>query len=242
MLPPNTLRQLEEIVVFRQQEQALREDPVLGKHVKPGYRTIFACPSGVGKTLSASLIGQKLHLPVYRVDLSRLVSKWIGETSKNLDKLFNLAEDQDWILFFDEGDALFGKRVDTGENDQKNAHYANQEIAYLLQRIEDYNGLVIVATNKPNNMDNAFGRRFQSRVDFDVLPDEQRLELWKSLLTREFKLGADVNLNHLNRLHRFSMAGIYNIVARVTVLCRHHGHQEIPYELLKRCALDEKLK
>ena len=242
VLTERTIQQLEEIVVFHQQEEALRNDPLLGRHLKPGYRAIFAGASGVGKTLSAALLGKRLNLPVYRVDLSQIVSKYIGETSKNLDKLFNLAEDQGWMLFFDEGDALFGKRVNTAENDHKNAQYANQEIAYLLQRIEDYNGLVLVATNKPNNIDDAFGRRFQNKIVFDVLPDDHRLEIWKDLLTREFKLAPDVNLAHLNKLHRFTMANMFSIVARVTMLCRHKGLDTIPFELLRSCAMDEKMK
>lgn len=242
LLPERTLHQLAEITTFHQQEAHLRQDPVLNKHLKAGYRAMFSGPSGVGKTLAAALLAKRMGLPIYRVDISQLVSKYIGETSQNLDKLFNLAEDQGWILFFDEGDALFGKRIDTGENDHKNAHYANQEVAYLLQRIEDYNGFVFVATNKPNNMDSAFGRRFQNKVAFETLPADACIALWEQLLTREFTLGPDVNLMALNKLHHFTVANIYNVLARVTMLCRAQSLTAIPYDLLRRCALDEKVK
>ncbi|MDQ3110550.1 MAG: ATP-binding protein, partial [Bacteroidota bacterium] len=104
----------------------------LGKHMKAGYRCLFYGPSGTGKTLAATLLGKHIGREVYRVDISSVISKYIGETSKNLNALFNTAEDKDWILFFDEGDALFGKRVDTAQSDDKSSHHSNQDVAYLL--------------------------------------------------------------------------------------------------------------
>ena len=99
------------------------------RHIQPGYRALFYGPSGTGKTLTTALIGKKIEKPVYRVDLSQLVSKYIGETEKNLEKIFIAAENRDWILFFDEADALFGKRTSIGSS---NDRFANQETAYLL--------------------------------------------------------------------------------------------------------------
>ena len=112
---------------------------------------------------------------MFRVDLSRVVSKYIGETEKNLARLFDKAEHKDWILFFDEADALFGKRTEV-----RDAHdqYANQEVAYLLQRIESYAGLVILATNQRGNIDEAFLRRFQASVNFPMPRPEERS--WRS--------------------------------------------------------------
>ena len=117
--------------------------------------------SGTGKTLAASYLATRLSLPLYRVDLAILTSKYIGETEKNLNKVFSKAKNKEWILFFDEADALFGKRTDVSDAHDR---YANQEISYLLQRIEDYDGLVILATNLKHNIDEAFSRRLKIRV------------------------------------------------------------------------------
>jgi len=142
-----------------------------GDKLKKGYRALFDGPDGTGKTLTAELLGKHSKLDVYRIDLSMVVSKYIGETEKNLEQLFARAEDKRWILFFDEADALFGKRTSV-----KDAHdkFANQEVSYLLQRIEDYNGMVILATNMKSNIDDAFRRRFNSVLKFS-LPDAHLL-------------------------------------------------------------------
>ena len=128
-------------------------------------RILFIGAPGTGKKTLASLIGQQSGKEVYRIDLSMIVSKYIGETEKNLSKVFDAAEHKDWILFFDEADALFGKRTDV-----RDAHdrYANTDVAYLLQRIENYNGLVILATNRKSNIDKAFTRRFQTVISFPL--------------------------------------------------------------------------
>jgi SpoVK/Ycf46/Vps4 family AAA+-type ATPase len=126
---------------------------------------LFIGAPGTGKKTLAALIGQQLSLDVYRIDLSIVVSKYIGETEKNLEKIFDAAEHKNWILFFDEADALFGKRTNVRDAHDK---YANQEVAYLLQRIEKYNGIVIIATNMKNNIDEAFKRRLQSIIHFPL--------------------------------------------------------------------------
>jgi AAA+ superfamily predicted ATPase len=148
----------------------------MGDRLKKGYRALFYGPSGTGKTFTAGLLGKEVGKEVYKIDLSMVVSKYIGETEKNLELLFARAEDKGWILFFDEADALFGKRTSVKEAHDK---YANQEVSYLLQRIEDYNGMVILATNMKNNIDDAFIRRFNSILRF-ALPDEnQRAAIWE---------------------------------------------------------------
>src|SRR5204863_2251929 len=136
-------------------------------------------PPGTGKTLTAGLLGKEFNKDVYRVDLSQIVSKYIGETEKNLSKIFDRAEHKDWILFFDEADALFGKRTNVQSSHDK---YANQEVSYLLQRVEDYAGLLILSSNFKNNLDDAFIRRFHEVVHFPLPDARQRLILWEKSL------------------------------------------------------------
>jgi hypothetical protein len=144
ILHPNTFHQIRDLENWMRWNETLMNEWGMKKHVKRGYRSLFYGPPGTGKTLTATLLGKSTGKDVYRVDLSQTVSKYIGETEKNLSKLFDKAENKNWILFFDEADALFGKRTDIRDAHDK---YANQEIAYLLQRIESYNGLVILASN-----------------------------------------------------------------------------------------------
>jgi hypothetical protein len=128
-------------------------------------KILFIGALGTGKKMVASLIGQQVGQEVYKIDLSMVVSKYIGETEKNLNKVFAAAEHKNWILFFDEADALFGKRTNV-----RDAHdrYANQEVAYLFQKIEDYDGLVIIASNMKNNIDEAFKTRFRTVISFPL--------------------------------------------------------------------------
>ena len=147
--------------------------------LRPGYRALFHGPPGTGKTLTASLLGKATGCEVYRVDLSTVVSKYIGETEKNLSSLFDQARNRDWILFFDEADALFGKRTSV-----KDAHdrYANQEISYLLQRVDDFDGMVILATNLRANIDDAFLRRFNAIIRFPFPAAAERHAIWQRTL------------------------------------------------------------
>lgn len=147
--------------------------------LKPGFKALFFGPPGTGKTITAALFGQQHDLEVYRIDLSMVVSKYIGETEKNLEKVFSRAEGKDWILFFDEADALFGKRTNISDAHDK---YANQEISYLLQRLEDYPGLVILASNMQQNIDEAFMRRMQAIVRFPRPGVPERRKLWENAL------------------------------------------------------------
>ena len=156
VLPPSTKNQIREIENWIRYSDTLMEDWNFKRKHKPGFRVLFHGPPGTGKTLAATLLGKHTGQDVFRIDLSRVASKYIGETEKNLGQLFDEAEHKDWILFFDEADALFGKRTSTkGANDR----YANQEVAYLLQRVESFPGLVILASNYKQNLDTAFRRR-----------------------------------------------------------------------------------
>ena len=147
--------------------------------IRPGFRALFHGPPGTGKTLTAALIGRGTGREVYRIDLSSVVSKYIGETEKNLAALFERAERRAWVLFFDEADALFGKRTSV-----KDAHdrYANQEVSYLLQRVEDFDGVVVLASNFRTNMDDAFLRRFDAIVRFSLPDTAERQAIWHRAL------------------------------------------------------------
>lgn len=168
-------KQIQEIISWLKHNVELMTIWQMGDRLKKGYRALFYGPPGTGKTLTAGLLGKELGRDVYKIDLSMVVSKYIGETEKNLELLFARAEDKGWILFFDEADALFGKR--TGVRDAHDK-YANQEVSYLLQRIEDYNGLIILATNMRSNIDDAFLRRFNSILKFPFPDANERALIW----------------------------------------------------------------
>lgn len=174
---------LEEICTWIKHHEIIMEEWGLKRFLKAGYRALFYGPPGTGKTLAASLIGKRHQMDVYRIDLSLVVSKYIGETEKNLAKVFDMAENRDWILFFDEADALFGKRT---SNNTSNDRHANQEVAYLLQRIEDFPGTVILATNLLSNIDQAFSRRFQSVIYFPMPNEDMRMALWKKMIPQKW--------------------------------------------------------
>lgn len=177
--------------------------------IKPGYRVMFYGPPGTGKTLTASLLGKYTDKDVYRIDLSMVVSKYIGETEKNLSSLFDKAINKDWILFFDEADSIFGKRTNVRDAHDK---YANQEVSYLLQRIEAHPGLVILASNFKNNIDTAFTRRFQSIIEFEIPTRVERLRLWQNNLPKNIPLEEDMSLDTLARKYSITGANIVNII------------------------------
>jgi len=133
------------------------------KKIRSGFKALFFGLPGTGKTIAAERMAKEIGAELYRIDLSMVISKYIGETEKNLSRIFDSAKDKNWVLFFDEADALFGKRTDVKDSHDK---YTNQEVSYLLQRMEDYNGLMILATNMKSNIDKAFTRRFNLVVEF----------------------------------------------------------------------------
>lgn len=204
-----TQNQLNEIMIWVQHNDTLMQDEILKRKIKPGYRALFHGPSGTGKTLTATLLGRHLNKEVYRIDLSQVVSKYIGETEKNLEKVFVKAENKNWILFFDEADALFGKRTNV-----QNSHdrYANQEVSYLLQRIEDFPGLLILASNLKSNMDDAFLRRFHTIIHFAIPNAFERLKLWEKAFPASYKPEPDINLRELADKYELNGAAILNII------------------------------
>ncbi|WP_036249028.1 ATP-binding protein [Methylobacter sp. BBA5.1] len=208
VLHPTTLRQIHEIENWIDHNDTLMHDWGMKKKIKPGYRALFYGPPGTGKTLTATLLGKQAGKDVFRIDLSRVVSKYIGETEKNLSRLFDKAENKNWILFFDEADALFGKRTDIRDAHDK---YANQEVAYLLQRIENYNGLVILATNQRANIDEAFVRRFQTIIHFPMPRPEERYEIWQKTFPPQISIASDIDWRQIAARYELTGANILNV-------------------------------
>jgi len=209
VLHPRTLQQVQDIGIWLKHRHLFDEDENLRRKIKPGYRVLFYGPSGTGKTLTASILGREYGREVFRVDLSQLVSKFIGETEKNLEQVFRRAELKDWILFFDEADALFGKRTQVQSSHDR---YANQEVSYLLQRVEDYPGLLILASNFKHNMDDAFIRRFHAVVHFPMPGIREREILWAKSLPRGLQEDGDLDLRTLARQYELTGASILNAV------------------------------
>jgi len=229
VLPPFVGRQLQDILDWAERGDKLSWVLGMGKHVRPGYKALFYGPPGTGKTLTAALIGKRTGLPVYRVDLSRVVSKYIGETQKNLEQLFRRAENKAWILFFDEADALFNKRT---EVESANDRHANQETAYLLQRLENHPNLTLMATNMLTNIDAAFIRRFNSGVFFPMPGKDERLRLWKACLGDKLKLTEEAMA--LLSEQELSGGQIANIALRLGLWALRQGSLEVTAEALKR--------
>lgn len=209
-----TYNLIDDVRLWLQHGATLMQDAELGKKLKPGYRVLFHGPPGTGKTLTAALLGKQFNLDVYRVDLSLVVSKYIGETEKNLEKVFAKAVNKNWILFFDEADALFGKRTNV-----QNSHdrYANQEVSYLLQRIEDFPGVLILASNFKSNMDEAFLRRFQTVVHFAPPTVNERLRLWQKTMPAMLQPEDTLQLYQLAEKYELTGAAILNIVHYATL-------------------------
>jgi hypothetical protein len=209
VLTPDTLEPVMEVISWLRNGKMLKDRWGENRHLKKGYRALFYGPPGTGKTLTASLLGKAVDIDVYRIDLSMVISKFIGETEKNLSRVFDRAENKDWILFFDEADALFGKRTEISDAHDR---YANQEISYLLQRVEDFPGTVLLATNLKTNLDDAFMRRFQSVIHFPMPGKEERFRIWSTAMPSGVKLARDVNLEDVAGEFELSGASIVNTI------------------------------
>lgn len=221
ILPFDTMNQLREMV------NQVRQKPIvygrwgfdrklaLGK----GLHALFAGESGTGKTMAADIMARELGLDLYKVDLSTLVSKYIGETEKNLDRIFTEAATSNAILFFDEADAIFGKRSEVKDSHDR---YANIEISYLLQRMEGYDGVVILATNLRANMDDAFTRRLHFAIEFPYPEIVDRERIWHINFPVETPLAADVNWYELARRFRLAGGNIRNIILAAAFLAAEH--------------------
>jgi DNA polymerase III delta prime subunit len=204
-------------------QQEIKSMEFLKKRFRKGYRALFYGPPGTGKTLTASLLGNIHNRSVYRIDLSQIVSKYIGETEKNLSRIFDVAENKDWILFFDEAESLFSKRTDVSDSKDK---FANQETSYLLQRIEDFDGLIILATNLKPNIDRAFIRRFQSIIHFTLPMPKEREVLWRKALS-SFNVSSKIDYQDLAKRFEVSGGAINNDVQFAWLNAKRYGQDTI---------------
>jgi SpoVK/Ycf46/Vps4 family AAA+-type ATPase len=210
-LPEDQIDQLREIVATVRGRSIVLDEWQIGHKLASsrGVTILFSGPPGTGKTMAAEVIAGELSLDLFKIDLSTIVSKYIGETEKNLEHIFSEAETSNAILFFDEADALFGKRSEVRDSHDR---YANIEISYLLQRMEAYDGVTILATNLRSNLDESFTRRLQFAVDFPFPTEVYRLRIWRTLFPPEVPCDADLDLPGM--ASRFKLAGgnIRNII------------------------------
>ena len=222
VLPADDLRRLREIAdAVRNRDHVMERWGFERKmYAGPGVNAIFFGPSGTGKTMAASVVAGDLAMDIYRVDLSRVVSKYIGETERNLDALFDEARRSHALLFFDEAEALFGKRSEV-----KDAHdrYANIEVAYLLQRMEGFPGVAILATNLRKHMDNAFLRRLQFAVEFPLPGVAERLRIWRQVWPATAALGRDLDLPFIAARLELSGGHIRNVALTSAFLAAADG-------------------
>src|SRR4051812_28865334 len=204
VVPPKQTEQLQSISAYLRHRDRVLSDWGYERTVSrtQGLKVLFAGESGTGKTMGAQVIAAELGLEIFRVDLATTVSKYIGETEKNLDRIFGAAEGSNAILFFDEADALFGKRSEVGDSHDR---YANIEVAYLLQKMEGYPGAVILATNFRRNIDDAFVRRLDFVIDFPFPEADDRRRIWDRVLPEQAPRADDVDLDFL--AERFKLSG-----------------------------------
>lgn len=224
VLDPEVLEQVGEIRTWITHGDTLMNELGFARRMKPGFRSLFYGPPGTGKSMTAALLGRETGREVYRIDLSMVVSKYIGETEKNLSRVFEHAAHHDWILFFDEADALFSARTST-----RDAHdrYANQEVAYLLQRVEEFGGIVILATNLRDNIDDAFTRRFHSIIHFPMPKPHMRLQLWRNAIPDTIDLDASCDLEALAPRFEVSGGAIMNATRYAALMAVSRGSRVI---------------
>jgi len=235
VLPAGTLGRLKEITSAIKHRHVVYSDWGFEKRIASGLglKALFAGRSGTGKTMAAGVIARELGLDAYKIDLSAIVSKYIGETEKNLDRIFRAAQSSNAILFFDEADALFGKRSEV-----KDAHdrYANIEVAYLLQKIEEYEGVVILASNLSKNIDEAFSRRMHYTVEFPLPDDGLRERLWRGMFPPQVPLDQNVDFQFLAKQFAITGGDIRNVALDAAFMAAQDGQLLTMKHLIKAMA------
>ncbi len=229
VLQEKTLDEIKEIEIWLKYNEKLLNDWKMQGKIKPGFRILFHGPPGTGKTMTACLLGKYTGRDVFRIDLSMVVSKYIGETEKNLSKLFDKAANKDWILFFDEADSIFGKRTNVRDAHDK---YANQEVSYLLQRIESHAGLVILASNMKSNIDTSFTRRFNTIIEFENPGMEERKRLWQNYIPESIKIDDDISIKEIARKYEITGANIVNVIQYAGLQTLKNNSETISYKHL----------
>lgn len=222
VLPERPLEVLHSISAYLRHRDLVLSEWGYGRTVAraQGLKTLFAGESGTGKTMAAQVLARDLGLELFRIDLATVISKYIGETEKNLDRIFGAAEGSNAILFFDEADALFGKRSEVSDSHDR---YANIEVAYLLQKMEGYSGAVILATNFRHNIDEAFLRRLDFVIDFPFPEPADRIHIWRLVLPDEAPLDDDVDVEFLSTQFKLSGGGIRNASLAAAFLAAEDG-------------------
>ena len=222
VLPKDTLQHLREVCLHVKHRQRVFANWNFDKKISlgKGASALFAGPSGTGKTMAAEIIANELGLDLYKIDLSTVVSKYIGETEKNLSRIFQEAEQSNAILFFDEADALFGKRSEVKDSHDR---YANIEINYLLQKMEEYEGIVIMASNFQKNMDEAFTRRLRFIVQFPFPDRNYRARIWRNIFPAEMPRSKDIEFEFLAGKFEISGGHIKNIALSAAFLAAENS-------------------
>jgi AAA+ superfamily predicted ATPase len=221
VLSTDVKEQLEEICAFVRHKETVYSELGFGKKLSlgKGLNILFAGPSGTGKTLAAEIIAGEVGLDLYKIDLSGIVSKYIGETEKNLKKIFGEAETCNAILFFDEADALFGKRSEINDSHDR---YANIEVNYLLQQMEEHEGIIILASNYKMNLDDAFLRRLQFAVEFPFPDEASRRKIWAGVFPEKARIGNDADFDFLSKF-KLTGGNIKNIAVLSAVLAAENS-------------------
>ena len=222
ILPPDPFAQLKEICNQAKYRHIVYEKWGFNRKLSigKGLNVLFSGPPGTGKTMAAEVIANELQLELYKIDLSQVVSKYIGETEKNLNRIFTAAETANAILFFDEADALFGKRSEV-----RDAHdrYANIEVGYLLQKMEEYEGISILTTNLRQNLDEAFVRRLAFTIHFPSPDEASRRRIWAGIWPSQMPLSEDMDFDFLARQFKLSGGNIKNIALAAAFLAAETG-------------------
>jgi AAA+ superfamily predicted ATPase len=237
VLDEKTIKELQKFHRFARNMKTLWSLPNSNKY-RQNFIGIFSGDPGTGKSHTAEAIGNELNLPVYKVNFAQLVSKYIGETEKNLERVFDRFSGQPNILFFDEAESIFSKRIEVKDSHDK---HSNNEQSFLLQKIEEYNGIVILATNVQNlsqYFDKAFQRRIRQIVTFSFPEYLERIRLWENALSDPFKYEEGL-LDKLAKNYQFSGGGIYNIISEGVIEALDRKTEILTFELLEQPIIDE---